>query len=109
MLEGDDVRVPDAGDELRLPAEPAPPPEPLRFAPQISREAFCRMVRRAKEYIAAGDIYQVNLSQRLTAPWRRSGWEFFQRLAAVSPAPFAAKNTFVISSLSSSCLSPVKL
>jgi para-aminobenzoate synthetase component 1 len=47
-------------------------------------------VEAARRYIQAGDIYQVNLAQRFAAPCLFSGWEFHQRLAAVSPAPFAA-------------------
>jgi len=47
-------------------------------------------VERAQDYIRAGDIYQVNLSQRLAAPLSCSNWELFQRLIAVSPAPFSA-------------------
>ncbi len=56
----------------------------------ITRPAFLAAVARAQRYIRAGDIYQVNLSQRLAAPWEFSGWELFTRLLAVSPAPFAA-------------------
>ncbi|HUE36905.1 MAG TPA: anthranilate synthase component I family protein, partial [Candidatus Acidoferrum sp.] len=56
----------------------------------LSRSDFLNAVQRAQKYIRAGDIYQVNLSQRLVAPCSVSGWEFFQRLNAVSPAPFAA-------------------
>ena len=67
----------------------------------LSRAEFLSAVERAQRYIRAGDIYQVNLSQRLTAPCnfsglpRRStlakpGWELFQKLNAVSPAPFSA-------------------
>jgi anthranilate/para-aminobenzoate synthase component I len=41
-------------------------------------------------YIRAGDIYQVNLSHRLQAPLSCSGWDLFQKLSAVSPAPFSA-------------------
>jgi para-aminobenzoate synthetase component 1 len=51
---------------------------------------FLEAVKRAQEYIHAGDIYQVNLSQRLSASCPVTGWEFFQCLNAVSPAPFAA-------------------
>ncbi len=51
---------------------------------------FIAAVERAQRYIRAGDIYQVNLSQRLAAPCGFSGWELFARLLAVSPAPFAA-------------------
>jgi len=56
----------------------------------ISREAFLSKVVRAQQYIRAGDIYQVNLSQRLAASAPCDAWDFFQRLAAVSPAPFSA-------------------
>jgi para-aminobenzoate synthetase component 1 len=72
-----------------------------RISSNLSRTEFITAVERAQRYIRAGDIYQVNLSQRLTAhyPWsglpRRSvlakpGWELFQRLSDVSPAPFSA-------------------
>jgi para-aminobenzoate synthetase component 1 len=56
----------------------------------LSRAEFLAAIERAQRYIRAGDIYQVNLSQRLTAPCEFSGWELFQRLGAVSPAPFSA-------------------
>lgn len=56
----------------------------------ISRAEFLSAVERTQRYIRAGDIYQVNLSQRLAAPCPCSGWELFERLLAVSPAPFAA-------------------
>ena len=56
----------------------------------LSRSDFLSIVEHAQRYIRAGDIYQVNLSQRLAAPWYFSGWEMFQRLGAASPAPFSA-------------------
>jgi para-aminobenzoate synthetase component 1 len=55
----------------------------------LSRAEFLTAVARAQQYIRAGDIYQVNLSHRLTAPCDLSGWELFQQLGAVSPAPFS--------------------
>jgi para-aminobenzoate synthetase component I len=55
----------------------------------ISRAEFVSAVGRAQRYIRSGDIYQVNLSHRLTAVCD-SAWPFFQKLAAVSPAPFTA-------------------
>jgi para-aminobenzoate synthetase component 1 len=55
-----------------------------------SRVDFLAAVARAQRYIRAGDIYQVNLSHRLTAPCELSGWQLFQQLNAVSPAPFSA-------------------
>jgi len=56
----------------------------------LSREQFVAAVEQAQRYIRSGDIYQVNLSQRLSVPVAMSGWELFQKLASVSPAPFAA-------------------
>jgi para-aminobenzoate synthetase component 1 len=56
----------------------------------LSRADFISAVERAQKYIRNGDIYQVNLSQRLRAECDLSGWEFFEMLSAVSPAPFSA-------------------
>ena len=56
----------------------------------FSRAVFVSAVAQAQSYIRQGDIYQVNLAQRLTAPLPISSWELYQRLVAVSPAPFAA-------------------
>jgi para-aminobenzoate synthetase component 1 len=64
---------------------------PLReISSNLSRDDFISKVERAQKYIRAGDIYQVNLSQRLTAQTGFSSWEFFEKLSAVSPAPFSA-------------------
>ena len=68
-------------------------PEPLEVA-RVSEEdpaAYLERVRRGKEYIRAGDIYQTNLSR----PWRVELREadvgrLYERLCAVNPAPFAA-------------------
>lgn len=46
-------------------------------------------VQRAREYIRAGDIFQVNLSQRLLCPARCDSKSLYQRLRQVNPAPFA--------------------
>lgn len=64
----------------------------MRFEPGMSRGEFVGMVRRAQEWIAAGDIYQANLSYPWMADWPR-GLEapaFYERLRAVSPASHAA-------------------
>jgi len=72
------------------PARLTAPAEPGGVASNFSRAEFLTAVERARAYIRSGDIYQVNLSQRLAAPCPFSGWELFQRLAAVSPSPFGA-------------------
>jgi para-aminobenzoate synthetase component 1 len=56
----------------------------------VSRIDFLAAIQRAQRYIRAGDIYQVNLSQRLTAQCNLTSWEFFEKLSAASPAPFSA-------------------
>jgi anthranilate/para-aminobenzoate synthase component I len=58
----------------------------------MDRETFCRLVRRAQDYIAAGDIYQVNLSYPWLARWPHglAPLEFYLRLREASPAPYGA-------------------
>ncbi|HZV34643.1 MAG TPA: aminodeoxychorismate synthase component I [Verrucomicrobiae bacterium] len=56
----------------------------------LSRDEFIARVTQAQKYIREGHIYQVNLAHRLAAPCSITGWEFFQQLSAVSPAPFSA-------------------
>jgi para-aminobenzoate synthetase component 1 len=60
------------------------------YQSNLSRSQFIANVSRAQRYIRAGDIYQVNLSHRFAAAAACDGWSFFQRLSAVSPAPFSA-------------------
>ena len=55
-----------------------------------TQASFEAMVRRAKELIAAGDIYQANLSQRFTAPLTEEPWDLYKRLMEINPSPFAA-------------------
>ncbi len=64
----------------------------IRFADGMDQGEFCTLVERARNYIAAGDIYQVNLSHRLEAP-RPPDLDLFalyRRLRERSPAPYAA-------------------
>ncbi|MCC6442202.1 MAG: aminodeoxychorismate synthase component I [Armatimonadetes bacterium] len=56
----------------------------------FSPDGFRSAVRQAQKYIAAGDIYQVNLSQRFTALFEGSSRALYTRLRRATPAPFAA-------------------
>jgi para-aminobenzoate synthetase component I len=56
----------------------------------FSRSEYEAAVARAIEYIRDGDVFQVNLSQRLLAPLREHPLELYGRLRACNPAPFAA-------------------
>jgi para-aminobenzoate synthetase component I len=53
-------------------------------------ESYVATVRRVLEYIAAGDVFQVNLSQRFMARGRHEPLDLYLRLKEMSPAPFAA-------------------
>lgn len=53
-------------------------------------EAYRRTVERVGGYILAGDVYQVNLSQRFQLPLKGSPFDAYLRLRSVTPAPFAA-------------------
>ncbi len=55
----------------------------------FTHEDYVRTVRRAKEYIAAGDIFQVNLSQRFHTTLSEPPEALYRRLRKVNPAPFA--------------------
>jgi len=51
-------------------------------------QEFHAMVARAKEYIAAGDIFQVVLAQRFEAPFTLPAFALYRALRRVNPAPF---------------------
>ncbi len=79
----------------RLAAGPSPevrPPSlgrsPLRA--NMPRDRYLEGVRRVRAYIEAGDIYQVNLSQRFSTLCPTPGFDVYRTLREVSPAPFAA-------------------
>jgi para-aminobenzoate synthetase component I len=55
----------------------------------LSRDEHRALVLRVKEHVAAGDIYQANLSQRFQLPFAAGGLDLYRRLRALSPAPFS--------------------
>jgi para-aminobenzoate synthetase component 1 len=57
-------------------------------------EEYMKAVNRVREYIAAGDVFQVNLSQRFEADLKIPSYELYKRLRAVNPAPFAGYLNF---------------
>lgn len=63
---------------------------PLRFETDTSCEAYCERVRRARDYIAAGDIYQVNLAHHFEAATEADPFAFYRLLRARSPSPYCA-------------------
>ena len=68
----------------------AEPGTPLEFDSGFTREEYVEAVRKVKEYILAGDIYQANLSQRFSAPLVEPSWQLYRRLRRLNSAPFSA-------------------
>jgi len=88
-----------AGDRLNLAIERLEQPLPhasegdmtaLHPEPKAatSPEAYMAKVVRAKEYIAAGDIFQVVLSQRFEAPFTLPSFALYRALRRINPSPF---------------------
>ncbi|WP_321372346.1 anthranilate synthase component I family protein [uncultured Desulfuromusa sp.] len=73
-------------------------PQPLNITqkpePIMSRERFISMVERGKDYIAAGDIYQVNLSCRFDGEIEGPSSELYRRLRKINPSPFSCLLNF---------------
>jgi len=68
-----------------------PPPPPRTAATDnMTRPAYLQMVRRAKEYIAAGDIFQVNLARRESFPIREPIVNTYLRLRRTNPSAYGA-------------------
>ena len=67
-----------------------PATDPISFIPDITSEKYCAMVRKAQAQIAAGNIYQVCLAHRFSAPFTGDPWPFYLALRKTSPAPFSA-------------------
>ncbi len=64
--------------------------EPIGLRSNFTHEAYIEAVEIAREYIKAGDIFQVNLSQRFESDMPLPPYELYRRLRQINPAPFAA-------------------
>jgi anthranilate synthase component 1 len=78
-----------------LATEPAPPPLPIEpvhadppFRSATSRAAYEAGVRTIREYILAGDAFQVVLSQRLEVPLAAEPLALYRALRSVNPSPY---------------------
>ena len=88
----------DAGSELiasvakrlhtQLPAGAKKTPALYQFDSNTTREEYHAMVARAKEYIAAGDIFQVVPSQRFSAKFALPHFALYRSLRHTNPSPF---------------------
>jgi anthranilate synthase component 1 len=58
------------------------------FVSGFTREGFIQAVEKSKEYIRAGDIFQVVLSQRLSVPFKARPVDVYRALRALNPSPY---------------------
>ncbi len=82
-------------DSLRALTRPRPPEPRLahpgdepELSPILAEADYKKMVARAKDYIIAGDIFQVVLAQRFTCPFELPPLELYRSLRRVNPSPF---------------------
>ena len=73
-----------------MPHQPPPVmlPDPPAPGSNFSRDAFIAGVARCKEYIAAGDAFQIVLSQRFSVPFALPPFALYRALRRINPAPF---------------------
>jgi anthranilate synthase component 1 len=71
-----------------VPHAPPPPEAGSELGSNMERERYEGIVERGKEHIAAGDILQVVLAQRLSIPLPGDPFGLYRRLRIVSPAPY---------------------
>jgi len=67
---------------------PEAPTTPAQPQSEFSEDAFIEAVERAKRYIFNGDIMQVVLSQRMSAPYQASPLSLYRALRALNPSPY---------------------
>jgi anthranilate synthase component 1 len=71
-----------------LPARVRGEPGEMALTPTLPEGRYGEMVRAAKDYIVAGDIFQVVLAQRFTAPFTLPPFELYRALRRINPSPF---------------------
>ena len=81
------IKQPDRQPELKTSLD-ALDPSQVSFAPQVSAKEYETMVLRAKDYIEAGDIFQVVLAQRFTTSFTLPPIELYRALRRINPSPF---------------------
>jgi anthranilate synthase component I len=73
---------------VELPLVPPADPETAPVRSNLHADEFTRVVERAKEYIRAGDIFQVVLSQRFESDFSGDPLDFYRCLRFINPSPY---------------------
>ena len=88
------LRTPSQAPALEFTAKNATPGQHVEYNSNISQANFCTNVLKAKDYIKAGDIFQVVLSQRLSTPFKGAPFNLYRSLRQVNPSPYMAYFNF---------------
>ena len=81
------LEQPVAGERPRIPLKGSKPAS-LAVHSNFRRSEYLDIVRKAKKYIRAGDIFQVVLSQRFSAKAQAEPFEVYRQLRALNPSPY---------------------
>lgn len=84
LAPSDALAAADACSSSDAPDRPHAPHRTSNFG----RQAFLEAVRRVKEYIAAGDAFQVVLSQRLAMPFHGPAFNLYRAIRTINPSPY---------------------
>ncbi|MEE3331216.1 MAG: anthranilate synthase component I [Myxococcota bacterium] len=79
----DQLRAALAPEERRAPAR-----QEMEVERNMSREDFHEIVKRAKEHVEAGDIFQVVLAQQFSVPLQVDPFTIYRQLRAINPSPY---------------------
>jgi len=86
--------TPQRAEQVTQWLEQAPPAsEPFQltapFRAEMRQEEYAERFAQVQRYIRAGDCYQINLAQRLTARYKGDEWDAYCRLRRATPTPFS--------------------
>ena len=70
------------------------PEHQLKLSSNTSQEDFCQSVIKAQDYVKAGDIFQVVISQRLTTSYEGQPFDLYRSLRPINPSPYMAYYQF---------------
>ncbi len=78
----------------QTPREPEETAKAVKITSNLTKKQFEGMVKKAREHIKAGEIYQVDLAQRFSAKTNRDSLKIYENLRQINPSPFSAYLNF---------------
>ncbi len=82
------LEKPVAAEEPKAPRRSAKKASPLKITSNFRRSEYLAAVKKCKNYIRAGDIFQVVLSQRFSAKTKAAPFDVYRELRALNPSPY---------------------